>query len=259
MNPAGLCAQRLSLRIGARELVRDLDLEILPGQCWCILGQNGSGKTSLLHALAGLRPVQGGQVLLEGTDIGRLPRRQVARRLGLLGQDHEDVFPATVLETALCGRHPHLSPWAWEGAGDLARAQAALQQLGLAELAGREVGTLSGGERRRLGIATLLTQDPRFLLLDEPTNHLDLHHQVEVLRLLSALARTRDRALVMVLHDVNLAARYCDHALLLFGDGRHGAGPAAEWLNAETLGRLYGHPMGAVPRLDGRGPWFYPD
>jgi iron complex transport system ATP-binding protein len=246
MNPAGLCAERLSLRIGARELVRDLDLEIVPGQCWCILGRNGSGKTSLLHALAGLRPVQGGQVWLEGTDIRQLPRRQVAQRLGLLGQDHEDVFPATVLETALCGRHPHLFPWAWEDATDIARAQSALQQLGLAELAGREVGTLSGGERRRLGIATLLTQDPRFLLLDEPTNHLDLHHQIEVLELLAGLVRTEDKALVMVLHDVNLAARFCDHALLLFEDGRHGAGSAAELLTTEHLSRLYDHPMQAI-------------
>lgn len=249
MNAHTLATRRLSLRIGSRWLLRDLDLEIRPGQCWCILGRNGSGKTTLLHSLAGLRPVEEGQVLLEGEDIQHLPRRQVARRLGLLGQDHEDVFPATVLETALCGRHPHLSPWAWESAADIARAQAALRQVGLEELAQREVGTLSGGERRRLGIATLLTQDPEFLLLDEPTNHLDLHHQIEVLQRLAGLARAGDKALVMVLHDVNLAARFCDHALLLFGDGRHGAGPAGAWLTTEHLGRLYGHPM---QQLEGR-------
>ncbi len=243
MNPDRLATRRLSLRIGTRQLVRDLDLEIRPGQCWCILGRNGSGKTTLLHSLAGLRPVEGGEVLLNGTDIHGLPRRQVARQLGLLSQDHEDVFPATVLETALRGRHPHLSPWAWEGAADTVRARAALAQVGLTELVEREVGTLSGGERRRLGIATLLTQDPRFLLLDEPTNHLDLHHQIEVLQLLAGLARTQDKALVMVLHDVNLAARFCDHALLLFEDGRHGVGPCAQWLTSEQLGRLYGHPM----------------
>ena len=240
---ATLQAQRLTLRIGNRVLVRELELEIETGQCWCILGRNGSGKTTLLHSLAGLRPAQGGAVLLEGSDIHRLPRRQVARRLGLLSQDHEDGFPATVMETALCGRHPHLSPWSWEGAADIARAQAALQQLGLAALAGRDVGTLSGGERRRLGIATLLTQDPHVMLLDEPTNHLDLHQQIEVLQRLTAQARKQRKALVMVLHDLNLAARFCDHALLLFEDGHHGAGPIGEWFRRDCLERLYGHPM----------------
>jgi iron complex transport system ATP-binding protein len=243
MNPEHLATRQLSLHIGARRLVQALELEVRPGQCWCILGRNGSGKTTLLHCLAGLRPAQAGEVLLNGARIHALPRRQVARQLGLLSQDYEDVFPATVLETALCGRHPHLSPWAWESAEDAARARAALTRVGLAELAGRAVGTLSGGERRRLGIATLLTQDPRFLLLDEPTNHLDLHQQIEVLELLSGLARSGDKALVLVLHDVNLAARFCDHALLLYEDGQHGAGPAAELLTTEHLSRLYGHPM----------------
>jgi iron complex transport system ATP-binding protein len=246
MNTAPLRTRQLSLRIGARQLVRDLDLEILPGQCWCILGRNGSGKTTLLHSLAGLRPVEAGAVLLDGEAIGALPRRQVARRLGLLGQDHEDVFPATVLQTALSGRHPHLSPWAWESDADRALAFEALARVGLAELAEREVNSLSGGERRRLGIATLLTQDPRIMLLDEPTNHLDLHHQIQVLQALATLSQARDKALVMVLHDVNLAARFCDHALLLFEDGRHGAGPVAEWLTTEHLSRLYNHPMQAI-------------
>jgi iron complex transport system ATP-binding protein len=247
MKTASLRTRQLSLRIGARRLVQDLDLEILPGQRWCILGRNGSGKTTLLHGLAGLRPLEAGAVLLDGEAIGALPRRQVARRLGLLSQDHEDVFPASVLQTALSGRHPHLSPWAWESPADRALAMQALERVGLADLAQREVNSLSGGERRRLGIATLLTQDPQFMLLDEPTNHLDLHHQIEVLQALATLGQARGKALVMVLHDVNLAARFCDHALLLFEDGRHGAGPVAEWLSTEHLGRLYGHPMRFIP------------
>ncbi len=243
MSSTVLSARRLSLQIGSRTLVSGLDLDIRPGECWCILGRNGSGKTTLLHTLAGLRSPDSGNVVLNDAPIARQSRHQIARQLGLLSQDHEDVFPATVLQTALMGRHPHLSPWAWESDTDIALAREALQQVGLEALQEREVTTLSGGERRRLGIATLLCQDPQFLLLDEPTNHLDLHHQIDVLQGLVNLAREHNKALVMVLHDVNLASRFCDHALLLFDDGPSLVGSATELFNEHNLGRLYGHPM----------------
>ncbi len=236
----------LDIRIGGVEVCRDLTLTFAPGQCWAILGRNGSGKTTLLHTLAGLRAPQRGTVRLADVPLPSQPRRRLARHLGLLPQDSHDPFPATVLETALLGRHPHGSPWGWETAADVRLAQAALQQVGLAGWDDRDVATLSGGERRRLALATLLTQDPDVLLLDEPTNHLDLHHQVALLDQLTRLARTRDKTVIMVLHDVNLAARCADHALLLQGDAHIEAGACGDVLRTARLEALYGQTLRQV-------------
>lgn len=241
----------LSVTVGARQVCRDLDLRLEAGQSWGLLGANGTGKTTLLHTLAGLRPPSAGEIRLNGVPLHALPRRQLARQLGLLPQDSVDPMPATVLETALIGRHPHLGLWQWESPADLALARTALAAVELADAETRPVGTLSGGERRRLALATLLTQAPRIHLLDEPTNHLDLRHQVGLLTLLRERVRDQGGLLVMSLHDLNLAARFCDHLLLLFGDGEVLAGPAVQVLAPAHLQRLYGHPI-AVVESEGR-------
>lgn len=233
----------LQISIGDVAVCVGLNVVLSAGQCWAVLGRNGSGKTTLLHTLAGLRSPQRGRVELNGKSLPTQPRRLLARRLGLLPQDSHDPFPATVLETALLGRHPHCSPWSWETPNDRAIACKALADVGLDHLAAREVATLSGGERRRLALATLLTQDPDVLLLDEPTNHLDLHHQIALLNLLARLARERHKTVVMVLHDVNLAARYADRCLLLYGDGEVCAGTREEVLRTAALERLYRQPL----------------
>jgi iron complex transport system ATP-binding protein len=233
----------LQVTIGDTAVCRDLDLTINAGERWCILGCNGAGKTTLLLTLAGLRPPQAGHIALQRQALSALPRRQVARQIGILFQDQTDAFPANVLDTVLTGRHPWLGPLQWEGTADLEKARTALQAVGLAGIEQRSVTTLSGGERRRLGIATLLTQDPQLLLLDEPTNHLDIHHQIRTLQLVSELAANGDRALLLVMHDLNLAARYCNRFLLLFGDGETAQGNAAEVLTRPNLERLYQHPL----------------
>lgn len=256
MTAPPLAARALDLTVGRRLLCGRLDLEIRSGECWAILGGNGVGKSTLLHTLAGLRPVQGGQVLLGGDDITGLRRREVARRLGLLPQDSIDPFPSTVLETALIGRHPYLGRWDGETAQDRERARAALAAMALEGLEARRTDTLSGGERRRLAMATLLTQNPPLMLLDEPTNHLDLHQQVTLLERLRSLT-DGGRAVLMVLHDINLAARFCDHALLLFGNGEWQAGEAGALLTPALLTRLYGHPIAALDGPGGR-PAFVP-
>jgi iron complex transport system ATP-binding protein len=234
--------QRLHVSIAGQPVCRGLDLRIEPGERWCILGRNGAGKTTLLHTLAGLRAPDGGHLALEGTPLAALPRKRIARRIGILFQDHHDAFPATVLETALTGRHPWLGPLQWESEADHALARAALAAVDLGGLERRNVGTLSGGERRRLGIATLLTQDPRLLLLDEPANHLDIHQQVHMLDLLKRQAGD-GRALCIVMHDLNLATRYCNRFLLLFGDGTFLQGDRDDVMTEATLERLYRHPL----------------
>ena len=244
-----LQARGLVIDVPGRGSGRPLDLSLEPGQVWGVLGPNGAGKTTLLHTLAGLRPARAGQVLLDGRALGDLRRRTVAQRLGLIFQDRQDGFPATVLETALIGRHPYLSPWRMEGAEELRLTHAALARLDVDHLEARLVNTLSGGERQRVAIATVLTQSPSIWLADEPSNHLDLHHQVSVMRLLAGQAG-EGKSVLMCLHDLNLAARWCDHLLLLYPDGEACWGPAGEILVPSALERLYDQPL-ATAEIDG--------
>lgn len=249
-------AHQLAVSIGGHEVCRGLDLQVQAGQQLAILGRNGVGKSTLLSTLAGLRAPHSGKVLLAGQDIAALPPRATARQRGWLGQHHSDPFAASVLDTVLTGRHPHLGRWDWEGAQDLDIARAAIKAVGLAALEQRSTHSLSGGEWQRTAIATLLTQQPRLYLLDEPLVHLDLNHQVAVLELFAARARAEHVAVVMVLHDPGLAARYCDRALLLFGDGEWLAGASSDIVTAENLSRLYNHPLRELS--DSGQRWFVP-
>ena len=238
-----LSTDKLHVSIGDTTVCTSLDLAINAGERWCILGRNGTGKTTLLHTLAGLREAVVGDMRLDNIPLHSLSRRTVAQHIGLLFQDHSDAFPASVLETVLSGRHPGSGPLQWESEQDSALARAALQAVDLHGLEQRIVTTLSGGERRRLGLAALLTQDPQLMLLDEPTNHLDIHHQISMLDLLQGKSATGHTALVFVMHDINMALRYCTRFLLLFGDGETIQGNADEVLTGEHLELLYQHPL----------------
>lgn len=233
-----LATQDVMIDVPGRASGAPLDITLEPGQVWGVLGPNGAGKTTLLHTLAGLKPPRSGHVKLADRPLTLLRRRQIAQALGLVFQDRQDGFPATVLETALIGRHPYLSPWQMEGADDYARAEAALAQLDVLHLRDRLVSTLSGGERQRVAVATVLTQAPHIWLADEPTNHLDLHHQSAVMALLAQQA-ANGCAVMMCLHDLNLAARWCDHILLLYPSGEACWGAKEEMLVSSALEHLY--------------------
>ncbi|MBF0189701.1 MAG: ABC transporter ATP-binding protein [Magnetococcales bacterium] len=241
-----LALRGVDLGVGERRFCRQLDWTIQPKERWAVLGPNGAGKSTLLRALAGLHPVNGGEIWLEGSPLGRLSRRAVARRVGILFQEQEYPFPATVLECVLAGRTPHVAFWAPDTAEDHQWAWDALRETGLEALAHRQVDTLSGGERRRMEAATLLVQSPRLMLLDEPTNHLDLGHRIGLLRLLVRKTEEQDGAMILVLHDINLASRFCDHFLFLFGSGESLLGEQEQMLQPALLSRLYRHPMRAV-------------
>ncbi len=251
-----LSVRDLDVNIGSVRVAAGLGFDLAAGERLAILGRNGTGKTTLLSTLAGLREAEAGSVSLCGESYETLGPRRAARLRGLLPQGHLDAFQSTVLETALIGRHPHVGRWAWEGREDERIAREALAAVDLAGLGSRGVHTLSGGERQRLAIAALLAQQPRLYLLDEPLAHLDLNHQIAVLELLSRRAREDGVGIVMVLHDINLALRHADRALLLFGEGRTQEGPVEAALTADSLSRLYGYPLREIP--DGSGRHFVP-
>jgi len=232
-----------------------LNLSVEPGQTWGVLGPNGAGKTTLLHTLAGLLPARSGRIVLNDSPLIELKRRDIARQLGLVFQERQDSFPATVMETALIGRHPWLSPWESEQADDQARAHQALAAMDVDHLSDRLLSTLSGGERQRVAIGTLMTQNPDIWLLDEPTNHLDLHHQVKVMSLLKNQSAA-GKAVFMCLHDLNLAARWCSHVLLLYPNGDACWGPADSMLKPSALEQLYNQKLVTV-EADG-APVFVP-
>jgi iron complex transport system ATP-binding protein len=241
----------LRISVPGRRLVESLDMTLAGGEFIAVLGRNGTGKTLSLLTLAGLRPADGGTISLGGAAIGSLHRPQIARRLALLPQDTDDIFPATVIDTALVGRHPHIGRFRWESPQDYELARASLAQVGLDELSDRDVLSLSGGERRRLAIAQVLTQSPDIYLLDEPTNHLDPQHQVDTLNIFRRAADS-GAGVIASLHDVNLAARVADRCLLLFGDGRWEFGTTDEVLDEERLEALFETPMEAVNWRDRR-------
>jgi len=246
-----LTCKSLDVSIGGNVICRQLDLELCSGQFWGLLGPNGIGKTTLLKCMAGLSPPDNGSILLEKQDIGTLPRRTVARLLGMLQQHTVYVFDASVIETALTGRHPHLGYWEREGGNDKQKALEAIKAVDLEGFESRSVTGLSGGEARRLAFASLMVQEPSILLLDEPTNHLDIKHQVRIMNRVEQQVLEEQRSALAALHDVNLAARYCSHILMLFGDGDWQAGPATEMLTRAKLEKLYQCPVETVQTTSG--------
>ena len=246
-----LIADRLSIGVAGRLLVSELSFQVPGGTVTAVLGRNGAGKTLTLHTLAGIRAPLSGAVLLDDERLSEWARRPLARVIGLLAQTSEDAFPSTVLDAALVGRHPYIGFWEWESDKDRQAARAALAAVGMDTFEAREIATLSGGERRRVALAAILTQDPDLYLLDEPINHLDPHHQIDVLRLMRKKA-SEGRSIVMSLHDAGLAARFSDQVLLLFGNGEWLCGPTPQVLTETTMSQLYGLSVREVDWPGGR-------
>ncbi|AZZ53262.1 ABC transporter ATP-binding protein [Rathayibacter festucae] len=235
-----LTVDALTLGYGDRTVVEGLDLVIPPGRITAIVGANACGKSTLLRSMSRLLAPRAGTVLLDGKAVHRTPAKQLARTLGLLPQSPIAPEGITVADLVGRGRHPHqgiLSRW---NAHDDEAVATALDATDTAALADRAVDELSGGQRQRVWIAMALAQETDLLLLDEPTTFLDVSHQVEVLDLLVDLNRNRGTTVVMVLHDLNLAARYADHLVALAGGTVHAAGTPAEVLTEDTVRAVFG-------------------
>jgi iron complex transport system ATP-binding protein len=236
----------LSLHIGNRKLVGALNWQVDAGQCWCVIGRNGVGKSTLLRTLAGLRRPDAGTVVIDGRSLADWPLLDLARERAYLPQGRNDVFGYRAIETVLAARHPYRSTGYWDATADHQAAQAALQALDVGDLAERDVRTLSGGERQRVAIAAVLAQDTPLLLLDEAASALDLAHQVGVMTLLGRLCRAEKKSVVLVSHDLNLAHGVATHALLLMDDGHWQAGPVDEVMRAPLLSLCLGYPIDTV-------------
>jgi len=246
MNAPLLETRNLTLGIGSRTLLRELGFQLKPGEVWCLLGPNGAGKTTLLNTMVGLREAQGGELKLAGRALHDWPLNEAARLRSFLPQSVHDAFSASVLDCVLLGRHPYRLRWQWESEEEHQIALAALAAVDLSGFEARDVLTLSGGERQRVALAALLAQDTPLLLLDEPLAHLDLHHQVQVLEHLGKLARERGRGVLFTVHDLNLAARFASHALLLTPQGAVRQGPINEVMTEPDLHCAFGHRVARV-------------
>ncbi|WP_035855396.1 ABC transporter ATP-binding protein [Cryptosporangium arvum] len=231
-----ITADGVSWSYGAKLVLDGVDVNAAGNRVLGLIGPNGSGKTTLLRLLYGALRSPTGQVSVDGDALDRLPGRETARRLAVVVQETGGETSLTVGEMVLLGRGPHLSTFQRTSAADHTIAARALERVGAAHLGGRPFAELSGGERQRVLIARALTQQATHLLLDEPTNHLDIRYQHEVLR----LVRTLETCSVVVLHDLNLAARYCDDLVLLSDGGVVAAGPTGEVLDPAVLEPVYG-------------------
>ncbi|MCJ1696782.1 cobalamin/Fe(3+)-siderophore ABC transporter ATP-binding protein [Rathayibacter caricis DSM 15933] len=235
-----LTVESLTLGYGDRTVVDGLDLVVPPGRITAIVGANACGKSTLLRSMSRLLAPRAGTVLLDGKAVHRMPAKQLARTLGLLPQSPIAPEGITVADLVGRGRHPHqgiLSRW---NAHDDEAVATALDATDTAALADRAVDELSGGQRQRVWIAMALAQETDLLLLDEPTTFLDVSHQVEVLDLLVDLNRSRGTTVVMVLHDLNLAARYADHLVALADGTVHAAGTPAAVLTEDVVRAVFG-------------------
>ncbi|GAA0486315.1 ABC transporter ATPase [Paractinoplanes deccanensis] len=238
-----ISASALSWRYGADPVIDGVDVVARPGRVLGLIGPNGSGKTTLLRLLYGALRSPTGQVTVDGVAVPELSPRETARRIAVVVQESGGETAMTVAEMVLLGRGPHLSTFQRAGAADHEIAAECLERVGAAHLAGRAFAGLSGGERQRVLIARALAQQATHLLLDEPTNHLDIRYQHEILHLVRELGTCS----VVVLHDLNLAARYCDDLVLLGGGDVVAAGPAGEVLDPAILEPVYGI---GIRRLD---------
>ncbi|MFI1917607.1 ABC transporter ATP-binding protein [Nocardia sp. NPDC020380] len=235
-----LAAEHLTLGYGDRVIVDGLSVDIAPGVITTVIGPNGCGKSTLLRSLGRLLRPKSGRVLLDGKAISTMKTKDVARLIGMLPQTPVAPEGLTVADLVARGRHPHQSWLRQWSSDDEAEVATALEQTGIAELAGRTLDELSGGQRQRAWISMALAQGTDILLLDEPTTYLDLAHSLEVLDLVDRLHDDFGRTVVMVLHDLNLAIRYSDR-LIVMHDGRIVAqGTPADIIDAELLHEVFG-------------------
>lgn len=235
-----LSAEVLSVRYGTTNALNGLSVTIPDGQITAIIGPNACGKSTLLRSLARLQTPSAGQALIDGKPVHKQRSKMVARELAIMAQSPVAPDGILVRDLVARGRTPYQSPLRQWSKADAAAVDAALDLTGITALADRAVDHLSGGQRQRVWIAMALAQTTDILLLDEPTTYLDLPHQIELLELISKLKQDTGRSIVMVLHDINLAARYADHLIAMKAGQIIATGPASEVITPPRMDEVFG-------------------
>ena len=228
----------------------DLDRSEIIG----IVGPNGAGKSTLIRCIDRILTPGGGTILLDETDISTLSRMEIARKMGYVPQTTTRVFPATVFDTVLMGRRPHLG---WKSSdADVDKVLEILELLGIMEFAMRDFNEISGGQQQKVLIARALAQEADILLLDEPTSNLDIRHQLEVMEIMTNIVHKKGISAVMAIHDLNLASRYTSRILMMNGGRIFAAGDPESVLTEENIRRAYG--VEALVKSDGERPYIIP-
>jgi len=231
-----IVAENITWKIGKKVIVDDVSFSVEPGQLVGLIGPNGCGKSSLLRVLAGLRRPHAGKVSLSGNDITAIPRKQLARRIAFVEQHGMTESNMEVRDVVKLGRIPHHTAFSNWTAMDHQAVEAALEKVEMLDKENQGWQSLSGGERQRVHIARALAQAPTEILLDEPTNHLDIHHQLQLLKLISDLKMTS----VVAIHDLNHAAMFCDKLVVMQKGKIVSSGTPDEVLTEEILWRVFG-------------------
>jgi putative ABC transporter, ATP-binding protein len=231
-----LATQDLGCALGKYPILNGVDLEVPEGEMMALVGPNGTGKSTLLRTLAGLLPIPSGRVLVAGRDLVKLSPLERARTLAMVGQQEETPADLRVAEVVALGLLPHRPPWSGGGRKERNAVAEALEQVSMTAYANRGFHQLSGGEQRRVLLARGLAQRTELLLLDEPTNHLDIRHQHALLRMVRGLGRT----VIAAIHDLDLAATYFDHIVVLNDGGIAADGKPSEVLTPELVGDVFG-------------------
>ncbi len=231
---------QLSFAYGLRPVLDNISLTITPGRFYGIVGPNGCGKTTFLDLLSGGRRPAGGTIRFLGRPLPAYPKRQLARQLALVPQEFDTGFGFTVEEIVLMGRHPHIDRFASPGPEDWRQVDLALERIGIGDLRHRLTGTLSGGQKQRAVVARALAQNTPVLLLDEATASLDIQYTLQIFNLARLLVEDEGRTVVAVVHDLNLAAAYCDQLFFLRDGEIHRSGAVAATMTAETIAEVFG-------------------
>jgi iron complex transport system ATP-binding protein len=246
--------ENISLGYNHRAVLRDVSMKAKPGQILGLVGPNGSGKSTLIKGMTGVIDLLSGRILIDDHDIKTIKPDKLARLVATVPQSPALPGAFTAFEVVLMGRTPHLGLLRYEGGKDLAIAWQAMDATQTQSFAERRVSELSGGERQRLVIARALTQQPKAMLLDEPTANLDINHQVEILNLVKSLCLEQSLTVIIAIHDLNLAAQYCDWMVMLNGGKVYAKGTPLDILTAPNIKKVYGaevcvypHPINKLP------------